>query len=68
MTPLERLGLLLTPEQVSLLDEMTPEKCPDPADADRAIWMYAGERALVRRLIIAFHNANEPAQGSDNFF
>lgn len=68
MTPIERLGALLTPEQVALLNEMTPEKCPDPADADRAIWMYAGERALVRRLTISFNNANEPAPESANFF
>jgi hypothetical protein len=32
------------------LDEVFPEKCPDIADEDRAIWMYAGQRQVVRML------------------
>lgn len=32
------------------LDEMVPEKCPDINDSDRAIWMYAGQRQVVRML------------------
>lgn len=68
MTTLDRLGSLLTPEQVQLMNELVPEKCPDPEDTDRAIWMYAGERGLVRLLTLAFQKANEPEQDQPTFF
>lgn len=32
------------------LDETFPEKCPDINDVDRAIWLYAGQRQVVRML------------------
>lgn len=36
------------------LDEAFPEKCPDPDDTKREVWMKAGERRLVRRLLAHF--------------
>jgi hypothetical protein len=36
---------------IEKLDEMYPEKCPDITDSERAIWMYAGAREVVRRLV-----------------
>ncbi|RUT86783.1 MULTISPECIES: hypothetical protein [unclassified Mesorhizobium] len=35
---------------IDWLDRLYPEKCADPKDADREIWMKSGERRLVRRL------------------
>jgi hypothetical protein len=35
---------------IDWLDRLYPEKCPDPKDAEREIWMKSGERRLVRRL------------------
>lgn len=36
---------------ISELDRDYPEQCPDPATPEREIWMRAGERRLVRRLV-----------------
>jgi len=36
---------------IEKLDEMYPEKCPDITDSEREIWMYAGAREVVRRLV-----------------
>lgn len=38
-------------ELVDMLDELYPERCADPADPEREVWMKAGERRLVRRLL-----------------
>ena len=54
-----RLGSLFTSEQIKLLDQCIPHKCPDPKDSDREIWMKAGERRLVDILIAKFKEANE---------
>jgi hypothetical protein len=35
---------------VKKLEDLIPEKCPDIADDDRAIWMYVGQRQVVRML------------------
>lgn len=32
------------------LDEVFPEKCPDLDDSDRLIWMFVGQRSVVRML------------------
>lgn len=32
------------------LDQAFPEKCPDPKDTEREIWLKAGERRLVMKL------------------
>lgn len=40
----------LNEELVYALNILYPEKCPDAGDAERAIWMYAGARELVRKL------------------
>lgn len=37
----------LTPELIRHLDRRFPERCPDPADSEREIWMKAGERRFV---------------------
>ena len=36
---------------VEAIAEMVPERCPDPRDTEREIWMKAGERRLVLRLL-----------------
>lgn len=40
----------LTPDLVGALDALFPEQCPSPNMTDRAIWIYAGKRELVRAL------------------
>lgn len=32
------------------LEEIVPEKCPDITASDREIWMYVGQRSVVRML------------------
>lgn len=39
---------------VDWLNRTVPERCPDIQDTERAIWMYAGKRELVRSLIHAY--------------
>jgi hypothetical protein len=34
------------------LDKLFPERCPDPEDSEREIWMKAGRRELIRSLLI----------------
>lgn len=36
---------------VDILDELYPERCPDPDDSPAEMWMKAGERRLVNKLI-----------------
>jgi F420-dependent methylenetetrahydromethanopterin dehydrogenase len=36
---------------IEKLDQLYPEKCPAVTDSEREIWMYAGARELVRRLV-----------------
>lgn len=36
------------------LDQQFPERCPDPKDTERELWMKAGERRLVRHLLLHF--------------
>ena len=36
------------------LDTQYPEKAPDPKDTEREVWMKAGERRVVRKLLIEF--------------
>ncbi len=39
------------PDLIYKLAELYPEKCPNPEDDEREIWMKAGERRLVRLLL-----------------
>lgn len=41
---------LLTEQLVSKLEELFPERSPDPKDTERAIWMKAGNVEVVRLL------------------
>lgn len=44
----------LSRELIQWLEKTIPERCPDIADTERQIWMYAGKRALVRSLTAAY--------------
>lgn len=35
---------------IKKLDELIPERCPGVDDSDREIWMYVGQRQVVRLL------------------
>jgi hypothetical protein len=48
----------ISAEVIAWLDRLYPEKCPDPKDTEREIWMKAGERRLVRHLRLQ-HNRQE---------
>ena len=43
-------------ELIDKLNELYPEQCPDPKWDDRTIWMRAGERRVVRKLLQAYDN------------
>lgn len=52
----------LSPAWVDALDALFPERCPDIQDTERAIWMYAGKRALVRDLRVVLKRQQEQAR------
>jgi hypothetical protein len=35
---------------IKKLEDTIPERCPDLIDSDREIWLYAGQRQVVRML------------------
>lgn len=37
----------ITEDQLKVLEDLFPERCPDPAWDDRRIWMEVGKRAVV---------------------
>ena len=59
----------LSRDLVDALDRLWPERCPNPMQAERAIWMYAGARDVVRKLRTILEkqeNANNaPFSGPD---
>jgi hypothetical protein len=40
-----------TNELIKWLDVMYPDRCPNPEDSEREVWMKAGERRVVNTLI-----------------
>ncbi|MBU4567005.1 MAG: hypothetical protein KKE29_19995 [Proteobacteria bacterium] len=38
------------PALVEALDRLYPDKCPDPKDSERQIWIKVGQRSVVRKL------------------
>ncbi len=44
-------------ELVDMLDALYPEKSPEGHEEERTLWMRAGERRLVRRLLELKKNA-----------
>ncbi len=41
----------IDPKLVEWLDKIFPDRCPDEGHSDRKIWIDAGARKVVRRLI-----------------
>lgn len=41
---------IIPKELLEALDQMYPERCPDPRADDREIWMAVGRRQVVRVL------------------
>lgn len=46
----EDLWPLIDEALIKKLEAILPERCPDLADTDREIWLYAGQRQVVRML------------------
>jgi hypothetical protein len=44
---------------IDALDKMVPERCPDSSESDRDIWLYSGQRHLVRFLQQRFEEQTE---------
>ena len=40
------------PNLIQVLDQRFPDRCADPKDSEREIWMKAGERRLVTWLAL----------------
>ena len=41
------------------LDELYPDRCPDPNDSERDVWIKAGQRKVVNFLWDVFDEQNE---------
>jgi hypothetical protein len=46
-------------EMIQWLNELYPERCADPEDTEREIWMKVGERRVVRSLTAKLTYMNE---------
>jgi hypothetical protein len=44
---------------LDVLQQMVPERCPDSSESDRDIWIYSGQRQLVRFLQSKFDEQQE---------
>jgi hypothetical protein len=53
---------VLNKKQLEMLDAAYPEKCADPADRDRDVWIKVGERNVIRRLIHEYRTAKSQSQ------
>lgn len=40
----------LSMDNLEDLNNLYPERCPDPKEDEKTMWMYAGKRELVRAL------------------
>lgn len=49
----------IPPNLLEALEEMYPERCPEPSWSDREIWIRVGERRVVRNLRRLFEEQNE---------
>jgi hypothetical protein len=59
----------LDPDFIHFLDRRFPERCPDPRDTDREVWMKAGERRVVAWLLSLLRQQEEndvPSQGTQD--
>lgn len=61
MLDTQTLPLHDIPAFIEWLEQLYPEKCPDPKDSEREIWMKAGERRVVK-VLIAKLQATERAE------
>ena len=50
---------------IKALNERFPERCPDIDWEDRRIWLYAGQRELVKFLITEFDIQNKTVLKED---
>jgi len=41
------------------LDTLYPDKCPNPKDSEREVWMKAGERRVVNTLIAKIQHTGD---------
>jgi hypothetical protein len=44
---------------LDVLHQMVPERCPDSSESDRDIWIYSGQRQIVRFLQSKFDEQQE---------
>jgi hypothetical protein len=44
---------------IQWLNDLYPERCPNPDHSEREIWMKAGERRVVRHLINKLNRAED---------
>lgn len=49
----------IDPLLLSALDRLFPQRCPDPKDPEREIWMKAGERRVVEFLMAVSRSQQE---------
>ena len=56
----------LSKDLIEMLDQKYPDRCPNPKDTDREIWMKAGERRLVNELLISLKR-EDPKKGDSAY-
>jgi len=49
----------LSADLIELLAKKYPDRCPDPEDSDRVIWMKAGQRKLVNELLASLNTKED---------
>lgn len=48
----------ISQDLMEFMEDLYPERCPDPQWSDREIWMRVGERRVVRALKRIFDEQN----------
>lgn len=57
--PIQRNLPDLSRRLLERLDELYPDRCPDPSDSERDVWIKAGQRKVVNFLWDVFDEQNE---------
>jgi len=50
---------ILSADLIAELNKDFPEQSPDPSDSERELWMKAGERRVVRMLVVKLRQLEE---------
>ncbi len=46
-------------EVIAWLERLFPDRCPDPKDSEREVWMKSGEQRVIRKLRLELKRQEE---------